>query len=219
MFKWYMTQETNKYRKTNLEIVTEAPGNPLDDNEGPTDYAAAEREMNDANQDGKPDAGTEPTQTEDAGTEDDLGPDDYTDDEAPDDDPETGVVDGEEDTEEETDGGMTDDTTEEEPIPDQNGDKTKNTYLIRDFMNLYFTTMNLIDKINNIKKTNLIKSSVYLQVAKNLTEMENTLYDYIINNFKNNSYVFNLYQFNLFLEVMNVNVEILKKCGELPSNK
>ena len=73
--------------------------------------------------------------------------------------------------------------------------------------------------INNIKKTSLVKNSVYLQVAKNLTEMRDTLYDYILNNFKNNSYVFNLYQFNLFLEVMNVNVEILKKCGELPSNK
>ena len=221
MFKWYMTQETNKYKenKNNFEIVTEAPGDTADDM-GPTDYAAAEKEMNDADQDGTPDPGTEAG--EDTNTEDDLGPDDYTDDEAPEDNPETGVEDPADDTEDETvDDGTEDNMDEETPeeVPDENGDRTKNTYLIRDFMNLYFTSINLVEKVNNIKKTSLVKNKIYLQVAKNINEMNDIFYDYIVNSFSKKSYVFNLYQFNLFLEVLNVNVEMLKKCGELPSNK
>lgn len=219
MFKWYMTQETNKYReKKKYEIVREAPG---DNDLGPTDYAAAEREMNDANQDGIPDPGTEETVDDTENTEEDLAPDDYTDPDDPQENPDTGVEDTtDEETGDETTDGL-DDTNmnEENPVPERDGDKTKNTYLIRDFMNLYFTTLKLIDKVNNIKKTSLVKNTIFLQVARNLSEMTDTLYDYIVNNFSNSSYVFNLYQFNLFLEVLNVNVEILKKCGELPSNK
>ena len=217
MFKWYMTQETNKYKEKHFDIVTEAPE---DTDMGPTDYAAAEKEMNDVDQDGTPDPGTEPA--ENTNTEDDLGPDDYTDDEAPEDNPETGVEDPADDTEDETvDDGTEDNMGEETPeeVPDENGDRTKNTYLIRDFMNLYFTSINLVEKVNNIKKTSLVKNKIYLQVAKNINEMNDTLYDYIVNSFSKKSYVFNLYQFNLFLEVLNVNVEMLKKCSELPSNK
>ena len=47
MFKWYMTQETNKYKQKQFEIVTEAPGDQAAEI-GPTDYGAAEQEMNDA---------------------------------------------------------------------------------------------------------------------------------------------------------------------------
>ena len=220
MFKWYMTQETNKYKQKQFEIVTEAPGDQAAEI-GPTDYGAAEQEMNDADQDGNPDPGTE---TADDTADEDLGPDDYNDDNTEGEDAETGVDDttaeetGEEGEATDTEDGMGDETTEE-PMPEENGDKTKNTFLIRDFMNLYFTSLNLVEKVNNIKKTSLIKNKIYLQVAKNINEMNDTLYDYIVNNFSNNSYVFNLYQFNLFLEVLNVNVEMLKKSSELSSNK
>ena len=211
----YMSLNDNVFES--LHIVTEAPEAPEDGME-PTDYAAAEKEMNDANQDGKPDPGTE---TADETADEDMEPEDYTDTEGEDienvDDPMDEET-GEEGETTDTEDGMGDETTEE-PMPEENGDKTKNTFLIRDFMNLYFTSLNLVEKVNNIKKTSLIKNKIYLQVAKNINEMNDTLYDYIVNNFSNNSYVFNLYQFNLFLEVLNVNVEMLKKSGELPSNK
>ena len=225
-FKTYKEDKYMNYMSLNdkvvesLHIVTEAPGDQATEI-GPTDYGAAEQEMNDADQDGNPDPGTE---TADNTADEDLGPDDYNDDNTEGEDAETGVDDptaeetGEEGEATDTEDGMGDETAEE-PMPEENGDKTKNTFLIRDFMNLYFTSLNLVEKVNNIKKTSLIKNKIYLQVAKNINEMNDTLYDYIVNNFSNNSYVFNLYQFNLFLEVLNVNVEMLKKSGELSSNK
>ena len=193
-----MTQETNKYReKKKYEIVREAPG---DNDLGPTDYAAAEREMNDANQDGIPDPGTEETVDDTENTEEDLAPDDYTDPDDPQENPDTGVEDTtDEETGDETTDGL-DDTNmnEENPVPERDGDKTKNTYLIRDFMNLYFTTLKLIDKVNNIKKTSLVKNTIFLQVARNLSEMTDTLYDYIVNNFSN---VYNTFiLFNILFE-------------------
>ena len=208
----YMSLNDNVFES--LHIVTEAPEDAME----PTDYAAAEKEMNDANQDGKPDPGTE---TADETADEDMEPEDYTDTEGEDIENADNPMDeetGEEGETTDTENGVGDETTEE-PMPEENGDKTKNTFLIRDFMNLYFTSLNLVEKVNNIKKTSLIKNKIYLQVAKNINEMNDTLYDYIVNNFSNNSYVFNLYQFNLFLEVLNVNVEMLKKSGELSSNK
>lgn len=217
MFNWTLAQELMKARKK-LEVVTEAPE---DDLGGPTDYAAAEQELDDADQDGQPDPGTETaekaeTEEADTGAEEenpeDLEAEDYT-------DPEGEGEEGEADTELGDTEDTGDEMGEEESVPDDNGDKTKNRYLIRDFIELYFTTLNVIEKLNNVDKTNLLKSKIYLQVSGNLTEMTNVLYDYITNEFSNKSYVFNLYQFNLFLEFINVNIEILKKSGELQSNQ
>ena len=67
---------------------------------------------------------------------------------------------GEEGETTDTEDGMGDETTEE-PMPEENGDKTKNTFLIRDFMNLYFTSLNLVEKVNNIKKINFSKVHVF----------------------------------------------------------
>ncbi len=211
MFKWTLNQEISK-----LNVVTEAP-----DDMQATDYSAAEAELDSADTsktdttDTQTDTNTDQTQNkdtnqdetkqDDTNTDDDMDATDYSEDDPLADD-------------ESTDDTTDDETPEEEPVPDQQGDKSKNTYLIRDFIDLYYTINNIIEKLNNVSKTDLIKSKVYLQVIENLTESSNILYDYIVHEFNAKSYIFNLYQFNLFLECVKVNIEIIKKSGELQSN-
>lgn len=219
MFKWTLNQEISK-----LNVVTEAP-----DDMQATDYSAAEAELDSAdtsktnttdtqtdtntdqtqNKDVNKDTNQDETKQDDTNTDDDMDATDYSEDDPLSDD---------DSTDDTTDDNADDETPEEEPVPDQQGDKSKNTYLIRDFIDLYYTINNIIEKLNNVSKTDLIKSKVYLQVIENLTESSNILYDYIVHEFNAKSYIFNLYQFNLFLECVKVNIEIIKKSGELQSN-
>lgn len=222
MFRWSLSQELNKYKP-----VTEAPeDNSIDtgvtnDGESPsdlggsTDYAAAAREMDDANQDGEADEGTESAEEDPADDSggDDLDAEDYGDEEGEGEDLESedySEGEGEEDTEE--------DTTEEE-VPSETGDKSRNRFLIKEFISLYEQVDNIIIKLNNKFKTEILSNRVYLQVIDNLTEMNTVLFEYIKDDFSNKSYVFNLYQLNLFLEYINVNAEMLNKSIELQSKE
>ncbi len=234
MFNWSLSQEMEKYKK--LKVVTEAPedtdiqtgvvnNDPEAEDMGSTDYDAAAAEMDDADQDGAADEGTETA-------ENDMGADDYSEDEAEDDtleeDPAAAEEDGTEgddleadDYSEEGDGESTEDepVEEDEPVPDDNGDKSKNRFLVREYIQLYHDVENIIKKLNNNHKTNLIRSEIYLQVSNNLADMNDMLFEYLKNDFSHKSYLFNLYQFNLFLEFINVNAEIMAKCNELQSNE
>ena len=223
MFRWSLSQELNKYKP-----VTEAPednsidtgvtndGDTPSDLGGSTDYAAAAKEMDDANQDGEADEGTESAEEEpaDDSGEDDLDAEDYGDEEGEGDDLESEDYgeegEGEEDPEE--------NTTEEE-VPSETGDKSRNRFLIKEFISLYDQVDNIIIKLNNKFKTEILSNRVYLQVIDNLTEMNAVLLDYIKDDFSNKSYVFNLYQLNLFLEYINVNAEMLNKSVELQSKE
>jgi len=237
MFNWTFNNELEKYKR-NMEIVTEAPGDDT-----ATDYAAAAKqldnapsaaeaaqadaqnpEMNDEATDYSESAEDTAEDTEDDPvSEEDTG-EEETDETSEDDDMEATDYDegaegedmGVEEADPEADTGEED--TSEEETPEDDGDKSKNTYLIRDFIELFYTTKNMIEKLNNVSKTTLVKSKVYLQVIENLSDMNNVLYEYITHDFSKKSYVFNLYQFNLFLECIKVNIEIIKKSGELQSN-
>lgn len=215
MFKWTLSQEMNKFK-----IVQEAPDDTTietgasstdetNDDIDETDYDEAAKEMDDADQDGKADEGTETAEEE---SNEDLEAEDYGE--------EAESEDNEDETNEDNTGE--EDTNEDEmedEIPESNGDKKGNSILIKDFITLYYGLDGIIKKLNNNTKTNLIKNEIYFHVIHNLTDVNETLYEYIVSTFNNNSYVFNLYQFNLFLECIKINVEILKKCGELQSNK
>lgn len=227
MFNWSLSQEMEKYKK--LKVVTEAPGDPIQTgvtNTGPgaddmdsTDYDAAAAEMDDADQDGQADAGTETAENE----VDDMEAEDYNEEDAPEEEPmeEEGGEDleaeeyGEEGGEEPVD----EEPMEEEEIPDEKGDKSKNRFLVREYIQLYHDVENIIKKLNNNHKTSLIRSEIYLQVSNNLADMNDMLFEYLKNDFSHKSYLFNLYQFNLFLEFINVNAEIMAKCNELQSNE
>ena len=232
MFGWTFNNELEKY-KNMMKVVTEAPGDDT-----ATDYEAAARQLDNAPTAAQaaqadaqnPDMNDDATDyTEDANAGDDADTNEQDDatadenaEENPDDDMEATDYDegaeGEDTGDEEADPDADAEDTPGEETPEDDGDKSKNTYLIRDFIELFYTTKNMIEKLNNVSKTTLVKSKVYLQVIENLSDMNNVLYEYITHDFSKKSYVFNLYQFNLFLECIKVNIEIIKKSGELQSN-
>jgi len=220
MFNWSLSQEMEKYKK--LKVVTEAPEDTeintgVVNNEagakemGSTDYDAAAAEMDDVDQDGAPDEGTESAEND----VEEMEADDYNEDGA--EGEEGDDLEAEEYGEEGEEG--TEDVPEEEPVPEENGDKSKNRFLVREYIQLYYDVENIIKKLNNNHKTSLIRSEIYLQVSNNLTDMNQMLFEYLKNDFSHKSYLFNLYQFNLFLEFINVNAEIMAKCNELQSNE
>lgn len=224
MFNWSLSQEMEKFKR--MKVVTEAPedtevntgvvSNETDaEDMGSTDYDAAAAEMDDADQDGTPDEGTETAEND----VEEMEADDYSEDEE-------GTGEGEddlgaEDYSEEGEGteGEEEMPEEEEPVPEETGDKSKNRFLVREYIQLYHDVENIIKKLNNNHKTNLIRSEIYLQVSNNLADMNDMLFEYLKNDFSHKSYLFNLYQFNLFLEFINVNAEIMAKCNELQSNE
>ena len=232
MFGWTFNNELEKY-KNMMKVVTEAPGDDT-----ATDYEAAARQLDNAPTAAQaaqadaqnPDMNDDATDyTEDANAGDDVDTNEQDDatadenaEENPDDDMEATDYDegaeGEDTGDEEANPDADAEDTPGEETPEDDGDKSKNTYLIRDFIELFYTTKNMIEKLNNVSKTTLVKSKVYLQVIENLSDMNNVLYEYITHDFSKKSYVFNLYQFNLFLECIKVNIEIIKKSGELQSN-
>lgn len=228
MFNWSLSQEIEKMKR--MKVVTEAPedttietgvtnNGPEADDMGSTDYDAAAAEMDDADQDGTPDEGTETAENE----VDDMEADDYNTDEEETGEGETGEG-GEDDLAAEDygeEGGeeTDDELPEEEEIPDEKGDKSKNRFLVREYVQLYHDVETIIKKLNNNHKTDLIRSEIYLKVSNNLADMNDMLYEYLKNDFSQKSYLFNLYQFNLFLEFINVNAEIMAKCNELQSNE
>lgn len=231
MFGWTFNNELEKY-KNMMKVVTEAPGDDT-----ATDYEAAARQLDNAPTAAQaaqadaqnPDMNDDATDyTEDANAGDDVDineQDDATADENAEENPDDMEAtdydegaEGEDTGDEEADPDADVEDTPGEETPEDDGDKSKNTYLIRDFIELFYTTKNMIEKLNNVSKTTLVKSKVYLQVIENLSDMNNVLYEYITHDFSKKSYVFNLYQFNLFLECIKVNIEIIKKSGELQSN-
>ena len=227
MFNWTLRQEL--LRLKNLNIVTEAPEDTTietgvsktdgsRDLGGSTDYDAAAAEMDDADQDGTPDEGTETADNE----VDDMEADDYNEEDIEGEDTEGGYTEGDDmEAEDYNEEGETEETTETEPetTPSETGDKTRNRFLIREYINLYNHLTTIIKKLNNKSKTEILSNKVYLQVINNLTDIQLVLYKYIRDDFSDKSYVFNLYQFNLFLEFINVNAEMLAKNNELESKE
>lgn len=150
-----------------------------------------------------PDA-EEPTDETEGDEELDDTMDEGLDDEAP--------TDGEEDLTGED--GNADENPEDEqpdnaePQEDNSEEKKNNKYLVHDFIELYKRLEVIIDRCNN-SPLNANRNPVYHQSKKNLDKLRDTLYDYIVDRFNEENYVFNLYQFNLFIQAINVNSELL----------
>lgn len=98
-------------------------------------------------------------------------------------------------------------------------DNAKNKYLINDFIELYNRLEEIIEKINNATKINKTRDPRSVQSRINMEQIKDVLYDYITTRFDQESYVFNLYQFNLFIQAINVNVELLSSAFKNPLEK
>ena len=189
------------------DVIYEAPGDPEDDELSASDYTDAEN-----------------VDVEPAGEEEDLGAEDYTESE-PEDEP-TGE---EEDLGDETEDNM----DEDEESPDMSEDdssnveqidneknkdkddvKQKNKYLINDFIELHTRQGEILNKIKKDKKFNAFTNPTVGQVKKNLEKLQQVTYDYIVDKFSKENYITNLYQFNLIIQAMNVNVGMLERVAD-----
>jgi hypothetical protein len=206
------------------DIILEAPGDEdLGDDLSATDYADADFSMEEGDPSGEEDMGTEeePVEGEDVESEDDVL----------DEDP---LAEDEEGTGEEGDDiGGEGDPLDEDPMDDGSGETTdeeqtdntetdvvsdvQNINLVNDFIELYRRIDEIMNQIRTDCKTNIRYNPNMLVVRQNLTKLKEITYDYITNKFSKESYVSNLYQFNLIIQALNVNIDLLSSV--LASNK
>lgn len=113
--------------------------------------------------------------------------------------------------------GMDDETSEDEQQDNaENNDpqSQQNKYLAHDFIELYNRQQEIINKIRADKRLNSFVNPTCAQVKKNLEKLSKVTYDYIVDKFNKETYVANLYQFNLIIQAMNINVQMLEEVNE-----
>ena len=206
------------------DIILEAPGDEdLGDDLSATDYADADFGMEEGDPSGEEDMTSEeePVEGEDVEGEDDVL----------DEDP---MAEDEEGTGEEGDDmGGEGDPLDEDPMDDSSGETTdeeqtdntetdvvsdvQNINLVNDFIELYRRIDEIMNQIRTDCKTNIRYNPNMLVVRQNLTKLKEITYDYITNKFSKESYVSNLYQFNLIIQALNVNIDLLSSV--LASNR
>ena len=178
-----------------MDIVMEAPED-VDDGGGEelsaTDYTDAENlEIDEATPDDEMDEGGD--EELDLGDEDEIGLDED-------------AVDEDENIDDET--PEEEQTDNDEESDDIVSDK-QNKYLIHDFIELYKRMDEILSEIRSNGKIKLHINPNFLVVRKNIEKLREVTYDYIIDKFAKESYVSNLYQFNLTIQALNVNVDLL----------
>ena len=216
------------------DIILEAPGDELDDELSATDYTNTDVEeaepASDDPFDGDP-ADDDPLGDEGDGESTD---DDPFDGDPADDDP----LDDEGDTESTDDDPLGEDPADDDPLSDDNpeGDTDtttdeeqtdnaendvisdkQNINLVNDFIELYNRIDEIMNQIRTDCKTNIRYNPNMQVVRRNLTKLKEITYDYITNKFSKESYVANLYQFNLIIQALNVNIDLLSSV--MASNK
>lgn len=177
------------------DIVMEAPEDVDDGGDeelSATDYTDAENlEIDEATPDDEMDEGGD--EELDLGDEDEIGLDED-------------AVDEDENIDDET--PEEEQTDNDEESDDIVSDK-QNKYLIHDFIELYKRMDEILSEIRSNGKIKLHINPNFLVVRKNIEKLREVTYDYIIDKFAKESYVSNLYQFNLTIQALNVNVDLL----------
>lgn len=196
-----------------------------DDDLGPTDYNSDDLgDVNDTGDDtgGDEDLGptdynedsTDDTATDDTGdNSDDLDTDDggggdldslESDTDDPTTEPSDDNGEGTEDVENSNDEQMNND--------DQNNDNNENNkFLIKDFLELYNRLDEILEKINSSEKFKFSRDVVYNKARLNIEKIRDMLFDYITQRFNKESYVSNLYHFNLVIQAININIAMIEK--------
>lgn len=171
---------------------------------------------------------------EDEGGEEELGPTDYADaenleieEEEPTD--EEGTDTGEEDLGEDEEGLDDEDTGDEESLEDESLDEEQtdnddvssdivsnkqNKYLIHDFIELYNRMDSILFSIRSDVRMTIRINPNHRIVRQNIEKLRQLTYDYITDKFTKESYVSNLYQFNLIIQALNVNLDLLDEMSK-----
>ena len=194
------------------DIVLEAPGDDLGGDElAATDYADADGMDIESGEPTEADAGDpadEDPLADEEGGEDPADEDPLAEGDPADEDPLAEDGEGDETASE----GEQTDNTESDVTTD-----IQNKNLANDFIELYYRIDEIMNQIRTDCKTNIRYNPNMQTVRRNLTKLKETTYAYITNKFTKESYVTNLYQFNLIIQALNVNIELLSSV--LDSNR
>ena len=202
------------YRKKSSDIVLEADDDVIDlteDNNG-TDYTAeADKNIDESDSDDKSD--TEDDDDDASQETDNPGEPPEATDYTADADAGLDSPDNEGSNNSETDSGTNDSTDSESN--EQSPDDKRNMALIDDMTALYYSVKSTLSKLDGCTQIDMIANKVIVQVKKNFADLMTAVYEYIINNFKGETYGKNLYMYNSFIEAYRINIEMLKKISVL----
>lgn len=209
-------EEPETDKENNSDDSTPDTEDTENDEDEVTDYSEeefdieADTDEDDTSTEDSDDLGTEGDR--DAGASDDGGSDqdsdiddettDYTDDSTSDTESDDNLQDDSENSE---------DTSSENEQEDNEEEAGRELKLLTDFSNLYQMIVDSLNKLNNTTTVNLITKQIITQVSKNLSNTKDMLYDYIVLDYKKNTYGQRLQQYAYFLEAVKINVSMLKK--------
>ena len=209
------------------DIILEAPeDDDLEDDElSASDYSEAEDmdieegepEVDPADEDplagGAEDYTAEPTADTEEGSEpaEDGGDEDPLAGDPADEDPLADDGEGGEGSDENPEDKQTD-NAESDVVSDK-----QNINLVNDYIELYTRIDTIMQQIRTDCKTNIRYNPNMLTVRRNLEKLKEITYDYIVNKFTKETYVANLYQFNLIIQALNTNIDLL--ASVLASNR
>lgn len=187
------------------DILMEAPEDEFEDEGGeeelgPTDYADAENlEIEEE----------EPTDEEGTNTgEEDLGEGE----EGLDDEGLEGEGTGDEESLE--DESLDEEQTDNDDVSSDIVSNKQNKYLIHDFIELYNRMDSILFSIRSDVRMTIRINPNHRIVRQNIEKLRQLTYDYITDKFTKESYVSNLYQFNLIIQALNVNLDLLDEMSK-----
>ena len=181
--------------------------------EAPTEEVADDEELTASDYTADEDLNIEEGSPED---EEDLGPENYNEnsEEGEDElnlDEEEPL--GDENLDDETPEDEQIDNGEEEVVDDMSSQQNK--YLIQDFIELFNRIEEILAVFRSNDKLSLRMNPAIIKIKQNLDKLYDVTYDYITDKFAKNSYVANLYQFNLIIQALNINVQMLEEVNNL----
>lgn len=202
--------------------VNAAPRNNRGTDYTEDDDTANDTETNTDNNDteNQPDDNTEDNAedyTDDEDNTDDTGNDDNTDDTSNEDnaddtgnEPDTGEAedytdDSSDDTQQDN---TSDNQTDDTPTPSADDRKKYNLYLR--FLKLIDMIDSFTDKLRNIVKDDPVQNAVLSKVVDNLTELHDTMYEYMTVKFITAKYVEALIYFETIISVVKLNFELIR---------
>lgn len=209
----------------------------LPDDVEPTDYSddsetPEDPDTDDPPEDDEPTDYTEDDNPEESDTEEPVGDEEPPDDEPTDyseegggvDDPDGGDNSGTDDPppndeptdytntsgdtdnpDEDTGEGDVETPAEENPLDDPR----LRLNLLEDFTDLFNRCKDVLVKVDNIDRTDIIVNQVVNQVKKNISRIKQVTWNYVSYDFNRNNYVMNLYSYNQLIEAFKLNIDML----------
>ena len=173
-----------------VEIESDGTSNNPSDTGESTDYTDLDDEPDTSNEEEGDDFNNENNPDEPKST-------DYTD------------LDEDESNKGEEDTSSDENASDSEENNEQDTNSKNNRILMNDFIKLYFFNKSILTKISDITGNHMV-NTVIKQVKSNLVNVSGVIYNHISVDY-GDTYVNNLYKYNYFIEIIKLNIEMLKK--------